>query len=94
VGNSETERILAQAKVFRLDESVSRPDESSSPRRDLAQLQGWISDIFAQVRAARLGEINRIPIYFHMQSHAIHTRNLIFIQQLIQASVKHRIMQI
>jgi len=40
VGNSKTERILAQAKLFRLDESVSRSSEISSPKRDLAQLQG------------------------------------------------------
>jgi len=62
------ERILAQAKLFRLDESDSRTSETSSPRRDLAQQRGWISGIFAQARAARLSEIIRIPICFHMQT--------------------------
>jgi len=33
----KSERTLAQAKLFRLDESVSRSGETSSPRRDLVQ---------------------------------------------------------
>jgi len=74
-GNSQSERIIAQARLFRLDESASRSSEISSPRRDLVQWQWWIYGIFAQVRTARLGEIIKIPICFHMQSHIIHIRN-------------------
>jgi len=33
-------RTLAQAKLFRLDESVSRSSEISSPRRDFTHEQG------------------------------------------------------
>jgi len=33
----KTERILAQAKLFRLDESDSCSSKTSSPRRELAQ---------------------------------------------------------
>jgi len=36
----KSERILAQAKLSRLDEIDSRSGETSSPRRDLAQYQG------------------------------------------------------
>jgi len=37
---SKFERILAQAKLFRLDESDSHSRETSSPMRDLAQQHG------------------------------------------------------
>jgi len=62
VGNPNSERILAQTKLFRLDERIPCSSEPSSPRWDLAQWQRWLSDTFAQARAARLGEIIRIPI--------------------------------
>jgi len=35
-------RTLAQAKLSRLDESVSRSREINSPRQDFAQEQGWV----------------------------------------------------
>jgi len=60
VSNPNSERILAQAKLIRLDEKIPRPSEPSSPRRDFAQWQRWLSDTFAQARAARLGEIIRV----------------------------------
>jgi len=38
--NPQSGRILAQAKLSRLNESDSRSSETGSPRRDLAQKQG------------------------------------------------------
>jgi len=67
-GTPKSERILAHAKLSRLDEIDSRLGETSSPRRDLAKHQGWASGIFAQERAARLGEIIRVSNCFHMQT--------------------------
>ena len=71
---------LAQARLARLDE-ISRKD------------MGRVSGIFAQVRAARLGENTRFPICTHMQ----HSRNLAqsnhTLNYTVQALIQHSIMQ-
>jgi len=60
----KTGRTLAQAKLACLDEMLSRSGDSSSPRRDFSQWQGWSSGIFAQARATRLGETTRTSTLF------------------------------
>jgi len=51
------------------------------------------SDIFAQVRAARLGKITRIPICSsHAEPHKF-TQNLISHNKQFQTSIKHMVMQ-
>ena len=79
--NPDSRRILTQTELSRLYESVSPSSETGPPRWDLAQWQGWVSGVFAQPRATRLGENTRFPICSYMQQPRtwhkfIHTLNL------------------
>ena len=68
------ERVLAQARLVRLDEEISRSGDPSSPRRDLAQQSEAIP------LHSRLGESHSprqnyqvFHTVLHMQSYEIHT---------------------
>jgi len=65
--NPNSGRILAQAKLSRLDESGSRSSEIGSPRRDLTQRQGMSFWCFRSGESCSLRRKYQIPNLF---SHA------------------------
>jgi len=86
-------RTLAQAKLARLGEMLSRSDDSSSPRRGFAQWQRWSFGIFAQARAARLGETTRKSTLFFTCKLAQDHPTLNITQRQFQTRIKHTIKQ-
>jgi len=71
---------LAQARLARLGE-ISRRDK------------GWISGVFAQARAARLGKNTRFSICSHMQQSRNLAQSNHILNYTVQALIQHSIMQ-
>jgi len=80
-------RILAQAKLSRLDESDSRLSETSSPRRDLAQRHGMSFWYFRSSESYSLRRKYQIPNLF---SHAtVHKSSTIQSYTQLHSSSTH-----
>jgi len=71
---------LAQARLARLGE-ISRKD------------RGWVSGVFTQARAARLGKNTKFPICSHMQQSRNLAQSNHTLNYTVQALMQHSIMQ-